>query len=96
MRNKKILLRTEKLCPICFSHFNYTEINDGDEDFLDKEREDHVRFHVESNDYLSNLATILSLMGDLNDKMLLSHRDTLRKICHELMFIQQHYKIVEK
>ncbi len=65
-------------------------------------REQQVKFHIEAGDYFSTLATVLGLVQDafsgmshVKDSHTLSLQ-ALNNLKNELLFLQKHYKIVEK
>ena len=62
-------------------------VNDGDSSSL--------KFHITSDDYFGTLATVLNLLNqDVNLKS--GHKKTLEKIQEDLMYLQNHYKIINK
>jgi hypothetical protein len=71
-------------------------LNDGDDSFISKERESHIKFHIQNGDYLNNLATIIDLMLQSNIIPPRKRKDILVRIREDLLFIQRNYKIIEK
>lgn len=66
-------------------------------------RDEQMKFHIESGDYFSTLATVLNLIQDAfttsmpgkQNSHILS-LETLNTLKEELLFLQKHYTIVKK
>lgn len=73
---------------------------------MDTDREKAIRFHLESKDYFASLATTLSLIQEASKSELLAinrslkevnhSMNALKRICDDLIFLQQEYKIEKK
>lgn len=51
-----------------------------------------LKFHIDSQDYFGTLATVLTLWLEVIN----FEEPVKRKVISELMFLQEHYKIVKK
>jgi len=53
-----------------------------------------LQFHIEQNDYFGTLATVLDLVSqDLQRGGRHRHAKTLASLCHDLMRLQEEYRI---
>lgn len=55
-----------------------------------------LRFHAEQDDYFATLATILALLKDKLPLKEKSHRDLLKRIVKDLLFLQKQYCLTKK
>lgn len=57
-----------------------------------------VKFHIKNDDYFGTLATVLSLVEQdvMQNGFLDIHSDLLKKKVKELVYLQAHYKIIDK
>ena len=66
---------------------------------LGDEKVGSVQFHLKFGDYFGTIATILGLLAEEKDpknEIDKRHARTLRRIQKDLLFLQDHYKIVER
>jgi len=55
-----------------------------------------LKFHISSDDYFGTLASIMNLLTEKNMVYNSRHKQALKRIADDLVFLQQNYKIVRK
>ena len=64
--------------------------------FDKKKRSSDMEFHIASQEYFGNLATIISLLREERKRLEEKHQKIMEKIILELADLQKNYEVVEK